>query len=232
MCRKMKAAVMIAVMIAVIVICRDAGKRLKESIMEAAETGAEASGSCLIVLDPGHGGIDAGKTGINGAKEKDINLNIALYIKKLLEKEKISVIMTRAEDCRLAETQVEDLKERVRIMNEEQPVLAVSIHQNSYHDESVRGAQVFYYSDSAKGKKAGEIMQNALNENLEGNGKEAKANRSYYILKKTEVPVIIVECGFLSNYEEAEKLADEEYQQTMADVVREGIVNYIGNSGS
>lgn len=75
-------------------------------------------------------------------------------------------------------------------------------------------------------------MQNALNENLEGNGKEAKANRSYYILKKTEVPVIIVECGFLSNYEEAEKLADEEYQQTMADVVREGIVNYIGNSGS
>ena len=159
-------------------------------------------------------------------------LSIALYIKKLLEKEKISVIMTRAEDCRLAETQVEDLKERVRIMNEEQPVLAVSIHQNSYHDESVRGAQVFYYSDSAKGKKAGEIMQNALNENLEGNGKEAKANRSYYILKKTEVPVIIVECGFLSNYEEAEKLADEEYQQTMADVVREGIVNYIGNSGS
>ena len=128
----------------------------------------------LVLLDPGHGGIDAGKTGINGAKEKDINLNIALYIKKLLEKEKISVIMTRAEDCRLAETQVEDLKERVRIMNEEQPVLAVSIHQNSYHDESVRGAQVFYYSDSAKGKKAGEIMQNALNENLEGNGKEAK----------------------------------------------------------
>ena len=67
---------------------------------------------------------------------------------------------------------------------------------------------------------------------MEGNDKEAKANRSYYILKKTEVPVIIVECGFLSNYEEAEKLADEEYQQTMADVVREGIVNYIGNSGS
>lgn len=228
---KGKYVVAAVLLICLIVFCLNAGGVLRSKIQKSREVSGETA-PLLVLLDPGHGGIDAGKTGINGAKEKDINLNIALYIKKLLEKEKISVIMTRAEDCRLAETQVEDLKERVRIMNEEQPVLAVSIHQNSYHDESVRGAQVFYYSDSAKGKKAGEIMQNALNENLEGNGKEAKANRSYYILKKTEVPVIIVECGFLSNYEEAEKLADEEYQQTMADVVREGIVNYIGNSGS
>ena len=228
---KGKYVVAAVLLICLIVFCLNAGGVLRSKIQKSREVSGETAPP-LVLLDPGHGGIDAGKTGINGAKEKDINLNIALYLKKLLEKEKISVIMTRAEDCRLAETQVEDLKERVRIMNEEQPVLAVSIHQNSYHDESVRGAQVFYYSDSAKGKKAGEIMQNALNENLEGNGKEAKANRSYYILKKTEVPVIIVECGFLSNYEEAEKLADEEYQQTMADVVREGIVNYIGNSGS
>ena len=135
--------------------------------------------------------------------------------------------MTRTDDQRLAETQVKDLKERVRIMNEEKPVLAVSIHQNSYHEEGVHGAQVFYYGDSAEGKEAGEIMQKLLNENIPGNNKEAKANRSYYILKKTEVPVIIVECGFLSNYEEAQKLADENYQRTMADVIKEGILCYM-----
>ena len=154
MCRKMKAAVMIAVMIAVIVICRDAGKRLKESIMEAAETGAEASGSCLIVLDPGHGGIDAGKIGINNAEEKQINLEISLKIKKLLEDGGITVIMTRTEDNRLADTQKQDLMERVKIMNEEQPALVVSIHQNSYQESGVRGPQVFYYTDSAEAETA------------------------------------------------------------------------------
>lgn len=74
-------------------------------------------------------------------------------------------------------------------------------------------------------------MQRLLNENIPDNRKEAKANRSYYILKKTEVPVIIVECGFLSNYEEAQKLADEKYQQTMADVIKEGILSYIQQTG-
>ena len=75
-------------------------------------------------------------------------------------------------------------------------------------------------------------MQKLLNENIPGNNKEAKANRSYYILKKTEVPVIIVECGFLSNYEEAQKLADENYQRTMADVIKEGILCYMQETGN
>lgn len=219
------AALFLAVLI---VFCRFAGGKLRGEIQEVRDTSGKAS-SVLVILDPGHGGIDAGKIGVNGAKEKEINLKIALYVKMLLEKENIDVKMTRTEDQRLAESQVEDLKTRVKIMNEEQPVLAVSIHQNSYHEESVHGAQVFYYGDSAEGEKAAEVMQTALNTNLQSNEKEAKANRSYYILKKTEVPVIIVECGFLSNYQEAEKLTGETYQQAVAGAIKEGIVNYVQN---
>lgn len=228
---KVKFMVAAALLIGLIFFCRSAGKVLRSEIQRGREVSTRAVPP-VILLDPGHGGMDAGKTGTNGVEEKEINLKIALYIKELLEKEKIEVVMTRTDDQRLAETQVKDLKERVRIMNEEKPVLAVSIHQNSYHEEGVHGAQVFYYGDSAEGKEAGEIMQKLLNENIPGNNKEAKANRSYYILKKTEVPVIIVECGFLSNYEEAQKLADENYQRTMADVIKEGILCYMQETGN
>lgn len=227
---KIKFMAAAALLISLVLLCQSAGKVLRKEIQEGRAVSSE-TGSAVVLLDPGHGGMDAGKTGVNGAEEKEINLKIALYIKKLLEKENIDVVMTRTEDQRLAETQVEDLKERVRIMNKANPVLAVSIHQNSYHEGGVHGAQVFYYGDSAEGKEAGEIMQRLLNENIPDNRKEAKANRSYYILKKTEVPVIIVECGFLSNYEEAQKLADEKYQQTMADVIKEGILSYIQQTG-
>ena len=138
--------------------------------------------------------------------------------------------MTRSGDERLGKSQVEDLKARVKIMNEEKPALAVSIHQNSYHEENVHGAQVFYYEDSEEGAEAADTVQAALNAIQESNPKEAKSNRSYYILKKTEVPVIIVECGFLSNREEAEKLTDETYQQTVAAAVKDGIINYISQN--
>lgn len=227
---KGKFVIAAGLLICLIVFCLNTGGVLRSRIQKSRGVSGEVTAP-VVLPDPGHGGIDAGKTGINGAQEKDINLQIAIYTKKLLEKENITTVLTRTQDQRLAETQVEDLKERVRMMNEEQPVLAVSIHQNSYHEESVNGAQVFYYTDSLAGKKAGEIMQDILNEKLESNNKDAKANRSYYILKKTEVPVIIVECGFLSNYEEAEKLASEEYQQTIAEAIKEGIVNYIEVSG-
>ena len=147
-------------------------------------------------MDAGHGGPDGGKTGVNGKLEKELNLIIAEKVKKLLEEEGIAVIMTREEDGWLAETRIGDLKERVRIMNESKADLAVSIHQNSYHEESVFGAQVFYYTTSGEGKAAAEILQNELLEIDPENKKREKANNTYYILKKTEVPTVIVECGF------------------------------------
>lgn len=182
-----------------------------------------------VVLDAGHGGEDPGKVGINGAKEKDINLAIAKKVKKYLEDQKITVYMTREEDCMLAEPgstnkKVEDMKERVEIINDSQANLAVSIHQNSYQEEVIKGAQVFYYSHSQEGQKDAIIMQNALLELDASNTRKAKENDTYYILKRTEIPTIIVECGFLSNQEEADLLVTEAYQEDVAKSIVKGII--------
>ena len=188
----------------------------------------------VIVIDAGHGGFDPGKIGVNQAKEKDINLIIAKKVKEKIEKKNIKVVMTRDKDTTLAEDndvnkKVQDMKARVQTINKTAPALVVSIHQNSYSDEKVHGAQVFYYSHSEKGKRAAEIIKKALTKKDPENTREAKENDTYYLLKRTEVPTIIVECGFLSNYEEAEKLIDENYQEQIADVIVEGIITCLEN---
>ena len=139
------------------------------------------------------------------------------------------MMMTRSADERLSETQTEDLKARTEIMNRSNAALAVSIHQNSFRDSSVSGAQVFYYPDSDEGRKAADAIQEELNDMQPDNRKEVKANDTYYILKNTEIPVVIVECGFLSNYTEAEKLADDSYQSVVAGTVVRGILQYIND---
>lgn len=226
---KICAAAAMALFLAAAVLCRMTGEWLWKGTAESRETSVQgkASNGNLVILDPGHGGYDGGKVGVNGVEEKEINLKISLAINELLQKEGITVQMTRSDDDRLGETQTEDLKQRVKQMNESEASLVVSIHQNSYHEENVSGAQVFYYTDSSEGKRAAEILQECLREIDPENTKQAKANNTYYILKKTSVPVVIVECGFLSNYEEAEKLADEAYQNQAAEAVTKGILQYL-----
>lgn len=180
-----------------------------------------------VVVDSGHGGEDSGKIGVNGALEKDINLAIGKMLKEALEKENIQVVLTRDKDEMLAGSKSEDMKERVKIMNDAKPVLVVSVHQNSYVTERESGAQVFYYSNSEKGKVLALDLQENLKKLDTGNKREAKANDTYYILRHTEVPTVIVECGFLSNWEEAEKLTTEVYQQEVALAVCDGILQYI-----
>ncbi len=180
-----------------------------------------------VVVDSGHGGEDPGKIGVNGALEKDINLAIGKMLKEALEKENIQVVLTRDKDEMLAGSKSEDMKERVKIMNDAKPVLVVSVHQNSYVTEQESGAQVFYYSNSEKGKVLALDLQENLKKLDTGNRREAKANDTYYILRHTEVPTVIVECGFLSNWEEAEKLTTEVYQQELALAVCDGILQYI-----
>ena len=97
------------------------------------------------------------KSGINGAQEKELNLQIAEKLKKYLEEHQITVVMTRTKDERLADSQVEDLKARVELIDKESPALAVCIHQNSYPQESVRGPQIFYFAHSKEAKKAAEV---------------------------------------------------------------------------
>ncbi len=186
-----------------------------------------------IVIDAGHGGTDPGKIGINGKKEKDINLQIAKELKKKLEKEGIEVVMTRESDEGLYNSssrnkKVDDMKKRCKIIDEAKPVFTISIHQNSYPEEYVKGAQVFYYGQSQEGKELAEILQESMVQQLDKeNHRTAKANESYYLLKKTESPTVIVECGFLSNSEEAKLLADKDYQKKVAEAIHTGIKKYL-----
>lgn len=182
-----------------------------------------------VVLDPGHGDSDPGKIGINQALEKDINLSIAKKVQSRLKKEGVQVLMTRENDEMLAKEsdtnkKIQDMKARVQLMNESSPKLVVSIHQNSYTDERIHGAQVFYYAQSAEGKEVAEIMQKALLKVDESNKRQAKPESTYYILKRTKPPTIIVECGFLSNSEEAELLVSDDYQEKLADAITAGIL--------
>ena len=204
---------------------------LSKNLQKLVSSGNVTAKNKIIVLDSGHGGDDPGKIGVNQAKEKDVNLEIARKIKKGLEKKGWEVVMTREKDEMLGDPQagnkkIHDMKARVEIINKTMPQAAVSIHQNSYQ---IRGAQVFYYSHSEEGKRMAEQMQKALLTVDETNTRQAKANDTYYLLKRTEVPTIIVECGFLSNPEEAAKLTDTKYQKKMADAITKGIIACVEN---
>ncbi len=189
-----------------------------------------------VVIDPGHGGEDPGKVGINGANEKDVNLQIARLVKMFLEKNDVEVVMTRDSDAGLndpdvSNKKVQDMKRRIALIEEESPDLTVSIHQNSYPEEYVHGAQVFYYTGSTQGKRLAEIIQAQLVERADpGNRRQVKANDSYYLLKKTGVPIVIVECGFLSNREEAARLCTPEYQERVAWAIHMGILQYLNEN--
>ncbi len=189
-----------------------------------------------VVIDAGHGGSDPGKVGINGSLEKDINLSIALILKQFLEANDVEVVLTRETDDGLyddnaSNKKVQDMKQRVSIIEGTAPKVTVSIHQNSYPEEYVHGAQVFYYDTSVEGKKLAGIIQERLVEDIDpANKRQVKANDSYYLLKKTATPIVIVECGFLSNNQEAAKLADPLYQEKLAWAIHLGILQYLNNA--
>ncbi|MCM1046812.1 MAG: N-acetylmuramoyl-L-alanine amidase [Clostridiales bacterium] len=186
-----------------------------------------------VVIDAGHGGIDPGKVGINGALEKDINLEIAKKLQQFLEQEDVEVVLTREFDAGLydenaSNKKVQDMKRRVELIETTKPVVTVSIHQNSYHEEYVHGAQTFYYTGSEQSRILAEKIQQVLLNGLDkDNTREAKANDSYYLLKKTSSPIVIVECGFLSNRDEAQKLDSDYYQEKLAWAIHMGILQYL-----
>ncbi len=199
--------------------------------LEIVEQAEEEEKPPLVIIDPGHGDEDPGKVGVNGALEKDVNLAIGLFANALLVEEGYEVIMTRTDDSGTLDTMeysaTADLMARVDLINESTPDLVVSIHQNSYTQESVKGPQVFYYTGSEEGAKAAQIIQNQLWELDTDSHREIKANDSYYLLANTQPTTVIVECGFLSNANDAEKLIDPVYQEELAKAIVEGVVLYI-----
>jgi N-acetylmuramoyl-L-alanine amidase len=188
--------------------------------------------SHTIVIDSGHGGIDPGKT--NGdVQEKDINLSIALKLEKVLQQLGYNTVMTRTADEGLysdndTNKKRADLKKRCDMANSADADMMVSIHQNSFTSATVSGAQVFYYTYSAKGKKLAEILQKSFKNNLDSeNSRTPKEDKSYYLLIHSKIPTVIVECGFLTNKAELVLLQSEDYQMKIVEAVALGINEYL-----
>lgn len=180
----------------------------------------------VIILDAGHGGFDPGKVGKNNLLEKDINLSITKKLQTYLEQSGSFILNTRTDDTSLSDKKREDLKARKIIASNSDADLFISIHQNSFPKENVKGAQVFYYEGSKESEKLAHFIQKRLKSLDINNNRNAKANKQYYLLKKTTVPAVIIECGFLSNKEESEKLNSKDYQEKVAWAIYLGILDY------
>ena len=223
--RKLKVCMGVVLLIAMVILSARLALYEKENAVPVSSGVAEIASSLqkkTIVIDAGHGGNDPGKVGINNAYEKDINLQIAKKVKRYLEANDINVIMIREEDKGLYEEgasnkKVQDMKARVALIDSSDASLAISIHQNSFPQESVSGTQVFYYQKNEESKVMAEMLQATVTELLKPEKeREAKANKDYYLLKKAKANVLIVECGFLSNKKEADLLIKDTYQERMA----------------
>lgn len=185
----------------------------------------------IIVIDVGHGGSDPGKVSADGIREKDVNLQIALYLKDYLIAQDYTVYMTRETDCGLYDSNVKnkkasDLNNRIQFFKDKGASCVISIHQNSYPDTIQHGAQTFYFTESTEGKIFAEAVQDSLLKFDDTNTRQTKSSDSYYLLKHSPVPSVIVECGFLSNPEETAKLTDANYQKQLAYAISLGICHY------
>ena len=202
----------------------------------------QITSSDIILIDPGHGGMDGGASSAAGVTEKDINLSIAFYIRELAEADGWNVVMTREEDIGLGDSgsktirskKTADLIARRNMIKDVNPTVAVSIHLNSFkQDRSVRGAQTFYPTGSGdqtvldESKKFAEAIQEQLVAGMaDGTDRTALGKRDVLMFKNPTVPMVIIECGFLSNPEEAKLLEQEEYQRKLAKFIYEGILLY------
>lgn len=174
----------------------------------------------IVVLDPGHGGVDPG-TVIDDIKEKDINLKIALKVKEKLEQKNITVLLTRDGDYDLASPEVNrrkksDFDHRIRRINESGANYYISIHLNYLEDNSYFGPQVFYTKEN---KGLAIQMQNDLNKALNVNREAKKISNTIYMYSKLKVPGVLIECGFLSNDAERAKLLDDNYIDNLASII-------------
>ena len=189
----------------------------------------------VVVIDAGHGGNDPGKIGVDKSLEKDINLRVAKKLRGYLEASDVKVVMTRKDDRGLYEStdshkKMADMRNRCAKIEEADPDIVVSIHQNSYHEEAISGGQVFYYKTSEAGKRLAEILQRRFDFVLgEKNTRLAKPNGNYYLLLHVKQPIVIVECGFLSNWKEAAALNSDEYQDRLAWTIHMGIMEYLNS---
>ena len=183
-----------------------------------------------IVIDAGHGGMDKGASSQN-VEEAPLNLIITKKLEKELLKLGCNVVLTRKDNEDLSNTshfsKREDMKERIRIINDEKNDIFISIHMNQFQNTTVKGLHVFYNPSNNQSLEFASIIQKEVNEQLKQNKQIKKGD--FYILNKTRIPGILIECGFLSNDEDRNNLLDEKYQDKMIDCFIKGMIQYFEN---
>lgn len=190
-----------------------------------------------IVIDAGHGGLDGGATSCTGKLESSFNLEIALRLNDLFHLLGYDTRMIRTTDTSvytkgesIAQKKVSDLKERVRIVNETENALLLSIHQNNFSDGKYSGAQVFYASTEGSEALAKQLQTAFVAALNPGSNRQIKKSDGIYLMEHIDCTGVLVECGFLSNAEEEAKLRDPEYQRKLSCVIAATLSSFLSNT--
>lgn len=192
---------------------------------------------CTIVIDPGHGGVDGGATSSTGILESQFNLEISRRLNDLFHFLGYRTRMIRTEDISvykegdtIARKKISDLKERVRMVNETENPLLLSIHQNFFPDSHYSGAQVFYASTAGSQRLAADMQRSFVKTLNPGSKRQEKKSSGIYLMEHISCPGVLIECGFLSNPEEEAKLKDKEYQQRLCCVIASTVSSFLSNT--
>lgn len=207
------------------------------------ENEAKVSNAKTVILDAGHGGEDGGAVGVGGIVEKDINLAITLKLKDLLEVSGYNVILTRDKDISIYDEDSEslrskkrsDLRNRAKIIDDNsnnKDAIFVSIHQNKFPNPKYFGTQIFYSKNNSRSEDLANNVKNSVVSLIQPENQRAikPADKKIFLLHNAQIPAVVVECGFLSNNEEAEKLGNKEYQGKMAFSIYCGILGFLVNN--
>lgn len=188
----------------------------------------------VVIIDAGHGGIDSGAMGRAGTEEKQINLNIALKLRRLIEQAGGVALMIREDEKglytegRKSGRKREDLVNRQKLIKESDADICISIHLNSFPQSQYYGAQTFYKEGDPRSKKLAEFIQSEMLVIMDrGNNRTIKPRSDTYLFKGNDIPGALVECGFLSNPEEEQLLKQEHYQEKLAWCIFTGIIEYL-----
>ncbi len=192
--------------------------------------------SRIIIIDPGHGGVDTGAIGVDGVFEKDLNLEISLILGELLREHGFTVVYTRTTDRMLYREEENikgmrkfyDLKNRCAVAEGYEDAIFLSLHMNSFGASQYSGLQVYYANNNENSKALAEKIQCAVRRDLQAeNKRQIKNGKDLYILDNCKALSVLIECGFLSNAEECKKLSEKEYQKQLSSSIICGIIEYI-----
>lgn len=182
-----------------------------------------------VVIDPGHGGYDAGSIGVNGTIEKNTTLSISLKIGSILEKKGFNVVYTRESDkVTWPSDNKKDLAARAAIANEASADIFISIHLNTFNMEEVRGTETYYNKASTEGKKIAELIQNQIIKDVKFNNRGAQPG-DFSVLRKVEAPAILIELGYISNKAEESLLNSISFQNKISQSIASGIYTYLNS---